>query len=269
MENNNSGSIFDKDWQQSRGSRTRLEKISHHFLSEIQPLPATPSGSMFLPIYVEDIEHAQVAKHIADAMTAHCDCTLLNVDRRLQRPEDRTGAEATNKDFNIPLTRKNDLASAEDMLGRLKAGISEQSYIPELGLVALSSQHMALIKRLKRVVIPAVATLDGIRNAYLNIKKLGNNDVSEFSIVMLDSDSQVDSQIYFEKLATGALRFLNLHLMYNGYIPAGIENISGTDKYSSNDLMTELAGRMCQCRSNRKNNSDYSFPSGTLSLWLL
>lgn len=244
MENKHSGSIFDKDWQQSKGSRKRLEKISSHFLSEIRPLPDSKSGPVFLPIYIEGAEHVQVAKQIADAMTAHCDCTLLNVDRRLQRPEDRSATDARNKDFNVPLTRKNDLASAEDMLGRLRNIITEQSHIPELGLVPLSSQHMTLIKRLKRVVIPTVTTLDGIRDAYLNIKKLRNNDISEFSIVMLDSDNPIESQIHFEKLAAGALQFLNLNLMYDGYIPVDMENISGANMYSSSSIMTDLTARM-------------------------
>ena len=230
--NNKSGPAFDKDWQLSRGSRKRLDKISGHFLSEIQPLPSTSSNLIFLPIYVEDIESTQVAGHIADAMAEHCDCALLNVDRRLQRPEDNTGAETRGKSFNVPLTRKNDLASADDMLDQLKAIVSRQSHIPELGLVELSSQHMPLIRRLQRVVIPAVATLDGVRKAYLSIKKLHSNSVSEFSIVMLNSDSTVESQIYFEKLAAGTLQFLNLHIMYNGHLPTEIDNFSDKNKHS-------------------------------------
>lgn len=244
MNNKDSGSIFDKDWQQSKGSRKRLEKISGHFLSEIRPLPNSTTGPIFLPIFIECTEHAQIAKQIANAMAAHCDCMLLNVDRRLQRPEDRSATNTRNKNFNVPLTRKNDLASAEDMLSRLRNIITEQSHIPEIGLVPLSSQHMALIKRLKRVVIPAVTTLDGIRNAFLNIKKFRNNDISEFSIVMTNSDNPIESQIHFEKLATGALRFLNLNLMYDGYIPVDIENISSTNKYSSSSIMTDLTARM-------------------------
>ena len=244
MENKHPGSIFDKDWQQSKGSRKRLERISSHFLSEIRPLPNSATGPVFLPIYIETAGHEQVAKQIADAMAAHCDCMLLNVDRRLQRPEDRSATDARNKDFNVPLTRKNDLASAEEMLSRLRNIITEQSYIPEISLVPLSSQHMALIKRLKRIVIPTVTTLDGIRNTYLNIKKFRKNDISEFSIVMLNSDNPIESQIHFEKLATGALRFLNLNLMYDGYIPVEMESISGTNKYSSSSIMTDLTARM-------------------------
>jgi hypothetical protein len=121
------GPTFDKDWQQSRGSRKRLEQISQHFLSEIQPLSNKPPDTVFLPVFTECEAHKQVPQHITEALMAKFNCALLNLDRRLQRPEDKTNTESTGYGFNVPLTRKQDLDSADDMLGRLHTMVSEQS----------------------------------------------------------------------------------------------------------------------------------------------
>lgn len=220
---------FDKDWQKSRGSRKRLEQISQHFLSEIQALPNKLLDTVIIPVLVESQSHKHVAQHITNALAAKYDCVLLTLDQQLQRPEDNTNAK-----------------SATDMLERLRAMVSEQSRKATIGLVALSAQHLELIKQLRRIIIPVTATLDGVRNAYLSIKQLHKIASPEFSIVMLNTDSPSDSQVYFEKLAAGALRFLGLHILYNGYIPDHTDLKSDDDQSYWQEIMAVLASRVIQ-----------------------
>lgn len=265
MKGRKPGPTFDKDWQQSRGSRKRLEQISRHFLSEIQPLSNKPPDTVFLPVFVESESHRQVPRHITEAMVAKFNCALLNLDRRLQRPEDKLDTESAGYGFNVPLTRKQDLDSADDMLERLQAMVSEQSQKAKLGLVALTRQHLELIKRLRRIIIPVSATLDGVRNAYLAIKQLHKMANPEFSIVMLDTDSPSDSQVYFEKLAAGTLRFLGLHILYNGYIPDHTELKFDDEKLYRQEIMAVLASRVIQnhrlCIDDSYAAEDLAFPS--------
>lgn len=229
MKGKKPGPTFDKDWQQSRGSRKRLEQISQHFLSEIQPLTSKLSKTVFLPVFVENKSHTQVLQYITKALSTKCDCVLLTLDQPLQKPENNTNAE-----------------SATDMLERLRTMVSEQSRKATIGLVALSSQHGELIKQLRKVIIPVDTTLDGVRNAYLSIKQLHQIASPEFSIVMLNTDSPSGSQVYFEKLAAGALRFLGLHILYNGYIPDHTNLKSADDQSYRQEIMAVLASRVIQ-----------------------
>lgn len=237
MKENKPELTFDKAWQRSSGSRKRLEQISRHFLSEIHIAPDKSTGPVFLPIYVENVIHQQVARYITEAMASHCDCMLFNMNQPLQKPEDISITEPVNRGLNAPLTRQHDPASVDSMLKQLRTMVSEQTHIPKLGLVALTSQHIALIKQLKRVVIPVTATVDGVRKAYLDIKRLSQHSDPEFSVVILNAKSSADSQRYFEKLAAGVLRFLTLHIFYNGYI-------SARQEYSSHKTMAGFARRM-------------------------
>lgn len=227
MKDNHPGPAFDKDWQQSRGSRKRLKQISKHFLSERQPSPNKPVNTIFLPIFVENTSHKQASRHIIEALAVQYDCTLLNIDRELQKTESVYSAK-----------------SEDDMLKRLNEMVSRQAQTSRLALVELNTHNIALIKHLRRIVIPVTATLEGIRKAYLIIKQLHKMADPEFSIVMLNTNNSRDSQMYFEKLAAGTLRFLDLHILYNGYIPNDTRPTSNEGQSYWQEIMTGLASRV-------------------------
>ena len=253
--------MFDRNWYQSPGSRGRLEKISNHFLDSVEHSPAVqtePAETLFLPVLLEDTNQLHAAQYIANAMMTQCDCRLFSLDQVSEKTEEFSYIKCRNikpvdikqdevqsdTGFNIPFKQKNIIESGEVILQRIQKELCDKNDSPFLCLLTLTIKHKMLVSKLDNVVIPVAANLDALRQAYIRIKQLCHDNKPNVSITITHANSSTEARGYFEKIATAALRFLNLDVLYNGYIDKHTLNPERQYQPVQNKLTTEHATRI-------------------------
>ena len=69
-------------------------------------------------------------------------------------------------------------------------------------------------------MITAAASLNGVRSAYLQLKRLASLEQNvDIGIIMLNTDDPAWARRCFDKLAAGARTFLDITLTSYGYMP--------------------------------------------------
>jgi len=177
-------------------SRRRLEQISHHFLSRPQAAPEARPAPFPLPLLL-DSEDSRFPLHaFSQAFAARGrSCSMLY-------PKWEQGRE-------MPLTME-----------QLLQEVSRHSTPPpEVCLVAVSHCGHPLVQQSGRALLLVHASLEGVRDGYLQLKRLAAGERRLMvGVIMLGVRDRTTVRRYFNKLATASRRFLNRELMGFGCV---------------------------------------------------
>ena len=84
--------------------------------------------------------------------------------------------------------------------------------------MSCAADHVVVTAR--RLLIPVEATLNGVRDAYLQLKRLaGLEQPIDVGVIILKSDDPEWARRCFVKLADGAQSFLTMTITSYGYLP--------------------------------------------------
>jgi hypothetical protein len=207
------------------GTRGRLARISHHFLSEPEPA-AAPS---LLPVLLDDAAQDALVYGLAQACHARGTIArVLHVEPRLRAADPRSS----------PLY---ELAAPAALTRRLEEELSGTKLPPDLCLIPLTDPGPPALADYTHVVLCLPATPAGTLRAYLRIKQLrGVNPAIAPGIVMLTGGAANDSRRLFDKLAAAARRFLDRD-------PVLLGVLAGDVRCRVPHGMLELAERLTRC----------------------
>lgn len=216
-----------------RSSQRRLQEISHHFLSDDQPhispdiaypdtasnkvpdsIPAQDKQPYVLPILMGLQQENYFSVYaLSQALLAHKkssavllvegELSAANYSTVFTSHEHQTAQQATNQ------------TSVQHLLQH-----TGYQHTPDVYLIPIASIASPYVKSAQRLIIPVQATLDGIRAAYLQLKRLAElkEDIA-IGIIMLKSSDPAWARRCFDKLATAAQSFLELRITSFGYLP--------------------------------------------------
>ena len=191
--------------EEKNRSRERLALISHHFLSEQATETSVRKGPQILPVLLTSEDDHNLIYSIARTFHAiGISTSVLHTERSLREADPR----ASNFCGNLC-----DSSVVDYMLGE---ALNENKPPPDLCLIPSTGlpEKQGNIHQLLMIV---PATGDGLRNAFLCIKKWTYNDMElRIGIAIAHVTDQAQARVYYEKLATGVDRFLGSEIRYMG-----------------------------------------------------
>jgi hypothetical protein len=212
--------MAEKSDRRTPGSKERLAQISHHFLSEPPVAVDTAHRPSFMPVLLNDVADVWVAHCIARALTTRKrPSTVVYVEREMQQAALDTRANIDRRGLVVPLTRRGDWHDHNAAQLRLLKAVGTQNSQHKFCLIPISNMQTTVLELFDRLLMPVAPGLDGLRSAYIRIKRLSGNATPAIGVTIIDCDTEEDARLYFDKLAVAALRFLGQRLMYCGYIP--------------------------------------------------
>jgi hypothetical protein len=191
--------------EEKNRSRERLALISHHFLSEPATETRVNTSPQILPILLDSEGDHNLIYSIARTFHANGITTsIVHTERGLREADPR----ASN--FRDSLC---DSSVIDYLLGE---AMNENKPPPDLCLIPSTAlpEKQGNIGQLLMIV---PATGDALRNAYLRIKKWTSDELDiKAGIAIAHAADHAQARSYYEKLATGAERFLGAEIRYMG-----------------------------------------------------
>jgi len=212
----------DSKWQNVAGTRKRLANISHHFLSEVGAGSKSLSQPSLLPVLLLDgvdqiwvvhvLEHALKARS-RSALVVYLNCLMDRHQSQIKEPDDTTS-------ITIPFSRRDDRIEGGSAKERILDTVTIDHPEIEYAFIVLTEEQMDAMASFECMLLPVPATLDGIRRAYCETKRLCRLGRVNIGVVMLGATDSATARRCFDKLAVGALRFLGASLFYGGCLTA-------------------------------------------------
>jgi hypothetical protein len=209
--------------QTSSASKQRLERISHHYLSEPAER-AAPSGnrSLLLPVLpmpgVEDFPLVPLTQ----ALLARGRSSVVLDPRRGVRTATRPDpSEPSHPDASVPPAARGGGGGPAFALGGVAEAAAALKPPPDLALVPVALDDWPLPDGFGRLLLAVPARQDGVREAYRALKRLAAaGHRGPVGAVITDAPDETSARLHFDKLAEGALRFLELEVHSYGCLPA-------------------------------------------------
>jgi hypothetical protein len=223
-------------------SRERLSRISHHFLSDDQPTTSTVETQtnndsdntvdkspqynkqpLVLPILMSlQQENNFPVYTLSQAMLAHNKSSAVLLVEGELSSSTRSMVFKSRHDHlhhNDQDHESNPFSAHQEPIQKLLQQTGFQ-HAADVYLIPIANITSPYVKTSRKILIPVQASLDGIRMAYLQLKRLATlKQEVGVGIVILKTNDPSWAQRCFEKLASAALRFLNLTITSYGYLP--------------------------------------------------
>jgi hypothetical protein len=236
-------------------SRERLSRISHHFLSDDESYTPPPVSQANIPMetsnkqpeentqtFVLPIlmslqqEHYFPVYALSQALLAHkTSSAVLLVEGELTSSSCSTVFKPHG---STPTTA--DQTSLQDLLQQ-----TGYQHEPDVYLIPVAGVTSPYVATSRRLLIPAEASLNGVRSAYLQLKWLASlRQDLDIGLIMLNTDDPAWARRCFDKLATGARMFLDITITSYGYLPdmSSAESISTQLINNQQSLPHEMMG---------------------------
>jgi hypothetical protein len=203
-------------WQRRPLSSNHLAKISAGFLSDGPSTGQTSDGRQVIPFLLDNSGQEWIVRDL---------CEVLR-----QRGQN-SGWQTLGQD-----------AAADKLPAALCAGESDANN----GFSLLASTVPAIIEayRFDHLVLLVPASLDGVRNAYVRIKRLAGEHIPDMGVVMVGPRDQHAAWRYFRKLAVGSLRFLDIPLLNLGFLPQQVASAEGPSDHHRQNFLTRISERL-------------------------
>lgn len=209
--------------QTSSASKERLERISHHFLSGTAERPA-PSGNRPLLLPVLPVPGAEDFPLVllTQALLARGRSTAVLDPRRGVRTATRPDpSEPSHPDASAPPAVRGGGGGPALSLAGLAEAAAALTPAPELCLVPVAADDWPLPAGFGRPLLAVPARQEGVREAYRHLKRLAAaGHRGPVGVVITAADEEASARLHFDKLAEGALRFLELEVFSYGCLPA-------------------------------------------------
>ncbi len=96
------------------------------------------------------------------------------------------------------------------------------------------------------VVLSVGASLAGVRQAYMDIKRLSASQQRDIAVLLVGPRDQHAAWRYFRKLAVGTLRFLDIPLLNLGFLPP-TETADQIPQELRRQLLNRIGARLLRC----------------------
>jgi len=215
-------------------ARERLSHISHHFLSDDQPVasPVVTHTSRetanklheqvkqpyVLPILMGMQENYFPVYALSQALLAHKKSSaVLLVEGELSASSCCTVYKPSINNVQDQETSQG--PSYQNPFQQLLEQTGQQ-HTPDICLIPVAGVTSPYVASSQRILVPVQASLVAIRNAYLHLKRLtGLKQDIAIGIIMLKTDDSAWAGRCFNKLATAAQTFLDMKITSYGYLP--------------------------------------------------
>lgn len=207
--------------QTPNGTRERLARISHHFLTEPEP-PPRPAPSL-LPVVLDDDSQDLLVYGLAQTCHARGTITrVLHTEAQLRAADSRSS----------PLY---ELIAPAALMDQLDEELSGTKPPPDLCLIPLLTAESPMLANYSHTVLLVPATPAATVRAYLRIKCLRRaNPDAQPGIVMLSNDADVDPAALYDRISAASRRFLDCE-------PVWLGRLAGSERSRTPHGMLELA----------------------------
>jgi len=208
--------------QTSSASKERLERISHHFLSG--PERPVPSGAQPVLVPVLPMPGAEDFPLVllTQAFLARGRSSAVLDPRRGVRTATRPDpSDLSHPDVSVPPAVRGGGDGPTSDLATLVDAARTHKPAPDVCLVPVTTDDWPLPAGFVRPVLAVPAHKDGVREAYRALKRVAAaGHVGPVGVVITAAPDEASARLHFEKLAEGALRFLELEVASYGCLPA-------------------------------------------------
>jgi hypothetical protein len=208
--------------QTSSRSRERLERISHHFLSGPGDGPAA-SGRRPILVPVLPMPGAQdlPLSLLTQALLARGRSSAILDARRGVREASRLNpSEPSHRNVSVPPAADGGGDGPTLLEGLARTSLALQP-VPDLCLVPVTVDDWPWPAAFGPPLLAVATDRDGVREAYRGLKQLAAAaPTGPVGVVMTEAPDEASARLHFEKLAEGALRFLQVEVVSYGWLPA-------------------------------------------------
>ena len=210
----------------ANSSRERLARISHHFLSDEQPSASQDPGAMHKITHAYDTTPVQNAQPYILPI-------LMGLQQENKFPVYALSqALLSHKTSSAVMLVEGELSSASSTIFTPYKAIPDQDpfnqllqqtryqHNPDIYLIPVAGVCSPYVTLTRRLLIPVEATLNGVRDAYLRIKRTSDSKQQlAIGIIFLKCNDPDWARRCFAKLADGTRSFLDITIASYGYLP--------------------------------------------------
>lgn len=210
-----------------RGTKERLQQISHHFLSSAPAPGSGGKGPLMVPVFMIGERDSFPCNDLARALLARGRAVqVLDVERDVQEPSPPDPSQAPHHERSVPPgddAGGNGPARAMGVadLGEIVAGVRALKPPPELCLVPLRAVDWPLASFFGSVLLAVPTSREGVTEAYRFAKRAATaGGIASVGVTMVGASDPDSAALHFAKLAEGVVRFLGVEVASYGYVPA-------------------------------------------------
>lgn len=214
----------------AHSSRERLAQISHHFLSDDMPpvtLTATqtntgshaitgndrgnPAQPYILPVLMNPLLEFHFPVYaLSQALLGYKTSSAVIL----------VEGETQSSTSSTVFTPHEHTGQAIDQCLITELLQQGRQHGPDICLIPVAAINSPCVIASRRVLIPVQATLNGIRYAYLQLKRLASVGQNiDTGVFIVDCEDPAWARRCFDKLAAGAITFLDQTITSYGYLP--------------------------------------------------
>ena len=209
--------MFENSENISQQSRQRLDKISHHFMSD-SPIKTTKRRiPLFLPILIDGVAHKKLILELNEELirTGLLSCIIDTND--IYTSLTMSGYLSTHECWPDSFDDMHNQKNRMNAYNMVKKQIIDKK-MGDIYLLPYTYEQLFVPELFGKAVIIATSNLDEIRTAYADIKILSNHSVNSIGIIMAYSSDIDTATQYFTKLSEGVRKFLGFNIYENGYL---------------------------------------------------
>ena len=219
--------MFDKIVNTSLQSRQRLDKISHHFISDSPSAEKERRIPLFLPILIDDDSHKELTSDLnKELINNGLTCCIININDVCKKLT-RSGFLSTGECWSNPFGETN--KNKHDAYNVAKKHITD-NITADVYLLPYTYAQSFVPVLFGKAIIMVAPTLDEIRMAYGDIKNMSTHSVNSIGVIMIHSGDIEMATKYFSKLSNGVQKFLNVKINKYGYLLTN-KNSPETEKH--------------------------------------